>query len=247
MMGKKGKTSFKEIRQTGIALAVIATMFFSVTGASAAIRVSETIPIVPGYHWVTTSIGATVLVPNANPQDKAAWIATNPAIGSNVKGPSSIVLHGANNLATPYASTVGANSLSSAGTLPFGGSTLEANGLTSITWTDYVGISYVAFYNSEVHDYWWGSSPYNANAISPSMKWWLSGINVSVSIPAGGSFSGSGGSAVVYAPGQVPNTWQANAYYSYNVNESATFVYSANFQTYGDFLFGSSWYHVQGN
>lgn len=246
MIAMKGKTSFKEMRQPGIVLAVIATMFFSVTGASAAIPASGTNPIVPGYHWVTTSIGAYVLVPNANPGDKAAWIAANPGIGSNVKGQSSLILHGSNNLATPYASTLLGNSLSSTGSLAYGNSTIEATGSTNIALDQYLGISYVAFSNSVVTDYWWGSNPTNAIKISPSMKWWLSGINVSISIPGSLGFSGAG-SAVVYAPGPVDNTWQASAYDAYNVNESATFVYGIDFQTYGDFLFGTAWHHVEGN
>lgn len=234
------------MRQPGIVLAAAAMMLLGITGANAASSVPGTTPVVPGYHWVTTSTGATVLVPSASPQNKTAWAAVHPVSGSENTDPSSLALHQSNNLVTPYASTIGASTLSSTGSLAYNGSTMQTTGSTNIRWIT-SGIDYVTFSNSEVHDYWWGANPYNASAISPSMKWWLTGINVSISIPPGASFSGSGGSAVSYAPGPVDNTWQAHAYYSYEINENATFVYSANFQTYGDFLFGSSWYRVQGN
>ena len=246
MIARKEKTSLKDRRQSGIVLAVVAMMFFGVAGANAASVVSGTTPVVPGYHWVTTSTGSTVLVPTGSPENKRAWTAAHPVSGSDATDPSSLALHPSNTVVTPYASTIGSSSLSSTGSLPYNGSTMEATGSTNLSWTTNL-LDYVAFSNSAVHDYWWGGSPYMANAISPLMKWWLTGISVSVSIPLGVAFSGAGGSAVIYAPGSVLDNWQAHAFYPYNVNESAALVWSANFQTYGDFLFGSSWYRVQGN
>jgi len=231
------------------AVMVVALIATSAATANAAPVTGSTSPIPPGYHAVTSTKGEQVLVPDGSPQNKLAWLAAHPS-GGTVSGPSSISLPSSakagTGLVTPNASTVNASSLSSSGSQSVLGASIEATGGTNIIWSDNTCADIVDFFSSSVHDTWLGQSPFNATEISPSMSWWLTGVAVNVSIPLGVSFSGAG-SEVTYAPGAVSNTWNASAYYSYPVTESACAVWSANFQTYGDFLFGSSWYRVQGS
>ncbi|MDX6245267.1 MAG: hypothetical protein QOE76_2990 [Frankiales bacterium] len=138
-----------------------------------------------------------------------------------------------------------AGTITSNGSVAAHGSTLDAKSSTydnnTVGW-----LVYDDFTNTTAAFHWYGASPYNAAKIVPSVKWWISGADVSVSLPAGAGFSGSG-SAVIWAPGFVTNTWETALNYAQRVHLSAAVQYSAHFQSFADFLLGSTWYHVQGN
>ncbi|MFF0122268.1 hypothetical protein ACWD8I_06270 [Micromonospora arida] len=91
---------------------------------------------------------------------------------------------------------------------------------------------------------WIGSG--NISTIQGSLKWWLSGVNVSFSLPAGAGFSAAG-SGIVWEPAALNNAWHEHLDYSAKVQLNATIVNNAYFTAQGDFLKGGTWYHVQGD
>jgi hypothetical protein len=106
---------------------------------------------------------------------------------------------------------------------------------------------YADFKNSSSNAYWWGGSPINAAQMDASMTWKMSGLDVSVSVPAGVSFSRSG-NAVIWGPPAVANTWHVGLSRSSSVHFATPFTfYSEYFYADADVLIGSTWYHVSGN
>jgi hypothetical protein len=77
------------------------------------------------------------------------------------------------------------------------------------------------------------------------MHWWVNGLNVNPSVPAGASFSGAG-NGIYYTPGQVTNS---KVYLNYGaaVQINSQSVDSANFTDEANFYYGSTWWYVQGN
>lgn len=79
------------------------------------------------------------------------------------------------------------------------------------------------------------------------MRWVVSGLDVSVSVPFGVGFSRSG-SSVTWAPPAVGNTWQLSLSRSASVHFATPFTfYSDSFYTNADVLLGTTWYAVVGN
>lgn len=235
-------------------ITAVALVLASAAAASAAPATGGANSTPPGYRSVTTTNGDQILVPSGNQKDqtdKQAWLAAHP-IGEAVSGPSSVDVsslesQAAGSITTYAVSTSGSGTLSSTGKAAAGGNYIQSTGQTTAS---VVGglTEHIHFDNSRVTATWLGSTPFNAAQIKPSMAWWLSGVAVSVSIPPSASFSSMGsGSGVLYSPGPVFNTWNASATYSNTIDQTAFLVYGANFQTYGDVLLGSDWYHVQGN
>lgn len=240
----------RRLRRGGSIIAVALACF----GLPGQARAADGTAIPDGYQLVTTDLGEQVLAPIGPVADKASWLRAHPAYAT-VHGPSSLRLASARGSVSgrpgaisPMGSTVvGGGSISSAGSVQVLDSYIATSGSTSVSYFMLPFYGTVTFTNSNMTDTWYGLNPYNANSISPSMKWWLTGINVTLSVPAGASFSGSGGSAVVWAPGQSSNRWQVSGSYSQGIDISANYVWSANFQTAGDFDIGGHWYHVYGN
>jgi len=106
---------------------------------------------------------------------------------------------------------------------------------------------YADFINSSSNAFWEGSSPVNAQQMSPSMEWVVSGLDVSVSVPVGVGFTRSG-SSVTWAPGSISNTWQAYMTRTASVHFATPFTfYSDNFHSDCSVLIGNHWYVVVGN
>jgi hypothetical protein len=99
--------------------------------------------------------------------------------------------------------------------------------------------------NSSYSD-WLGAKPFNATTVDASMSWWVSGVNVSPSLPAGVGFSAAG-SGITWNPPSVNNTYYENLSYQAAVNINATHIFNGYFTDQADILLGNSWYHVQGN
>jgi hypothetical protein len=210
-------------------IAILSTSFFSGIAAPSAMAATTKTPP-PGWQYATTSIGGQVLVPSETVTgDKEAWLAAHP-----ISSHSGSV--------TPMSGTTSDGYIYSAASLKVSGSDIHASGHTQVT--SYYAQTQFVFRDSNVIDSWDGSG--NPTAISPSMKWWINGVGVSVQIPAGVGFGG-GGSAVTYAPGAVSGYSYASADYSYGIVEWCAIADTTNFQSYGDFLFGNSWYRVNGN
>lgn len=70
--------------------------------------------------------------------------------------------------------------------------------------------------------YWWGSTPaVDWSSIDPSLSWNISGLNVSLYVPAGVGFSGAGGTITLQAGGG-PSGWETSLSYAQAVHDSAT-------------------------
>jgi len=125
------------------------------------------------------------------------------------------------------------------------GGCLVASGESSVSVTSGL-FSYTAhFSNSYSEFYWLGPSPVNADRINPSVSWWVSGVNVNADIPAIIGFSAARG-RITWSPVSVSDTWFTNLSYNGTLNISASIIADAYFADQADFLFGDSWYHVQG-
>lgn len=69
--------------------------------------------------------------------------------------------------------------------------------------------------------YWWGSTPaLYWSAIDPSLSWNISGLNVSLYVPAGVGFSGAGGTITLQG-GQAPSGWETSLTYAQAIQDSA--------------------------
>ncbi len=101
------------------------------------------------------------------------------------------------------------------------------------------------FANNHSYYYYLNFTP--ATLINPSMKWWVGGINVSVSLPGSFGFSSANGSDISWAPGSVPNDWFAGLHYDAPINISATYIYNSYFTAQADYLVSNQWYHSQGD
>jgi hypothetical protein len=101
------------------------------------------------------------------------------------------------------------------------------------------------FSNNYADISWLGNYPsYNAQMIVGSMKWWLSGFNITVSVPPGVGFERVG-SGVLWEPPGVNDTWREVLEYEAGVNITADYVNTAYFSAQGDILLGNQWYHVE--
>lgn len=110
------------------------------------------------------------------------------------------------------------------------------------------GVEYVDFTNSSITGCWLGTVPFYADGIAPSAKWWVSGVAISVSIPAGVGFSQSG-SGVAWNPGTVPHSspyYCASANWQQDIKFSAAVINNAYFTAAADIAISGQWYHVSG-
>ena len=87
--------------------------------------------------------------------------------------------------------------------------------------------------NSSYSD-WLGSKPFNATTVDASMSWWVSGVNVSPSLPAGAGFSAAG-SGITWNPSSVNNTYYEQLSYQAAVNINATHIFNEYFTDQADF------------
>jgi hypothetical protein len=110
-------------------------------------------------------------------------------------------------------------------------STVQYPGLE--TWTDFDGSSYAK---------WLGSTPWNASKITLTDALHTDGIAVSVSIPPGGSFSGSGSDATY--TNSVSNSWQISHTF-YNIHFSCLICYGVRHTATATFQFGTKFYTIQ--
>ena len=78
------------------------------------------------------------------------------------------------------------------------------------------------------------------------MKWWISGLNVTVNLPISVGFSLIS-NGLRYEPGTLRNTRHVGLNYQSGIGIKAFVIFSENFTAQGDILVGNSWYHVQGN
>lgn len=110
---------------------------------------------------------------------------------------------------------------------------------SSVTNPSTVDVSFTDSYGDHA---WLGSSPVNASEIAPTFQWWLGGIDVSVSVPAGITFS-STGSGVEWNPGAVDNTWQTSMTYNPAVTESTVFLTNTYIDSAASYLISGGWYY----
>jgi hypothetical protein len=181
----------------------------------------------PGMKIVRQSGGATVSVPAGRVTDKAAWQDT---YGQTV---------------VPF-STI--NSYGTSGG-PGGGS-FSANGNTSLATSCGVWSCSAKYTGTHAVFTWWGNTPFLANQISGSTKWWVDGVAVGAeaSFPGGVGFSiSNGGSGITWAPAAVPNEWQETLDYPGRLTINGQLLTGFHFQDMADFQIGNGWYHVQGN
>lgn len=236
---------------TGSVTCLIAMAALALPPAAEAADFNADVP--NGYQLQATDTGGQVLVPSVSVPNKAAWLRAHPVFGADQVMPSSVTqpMRGQHATAadqvTTMGSTVGNSYISSVGTGPYNNATMLVDGRTSLAWLGYSLFTTVRFTNSRVTNIWLGSTPATAQKIKPVMRWWLTGINLSVGVPLSAGLSLASGNVVTYNPGSVANTWQAAAVYPQAIDMNAAFVWSANFQASGDFMFGGTWYHVEGN
>lgn len=68
---------------------------------------------------------------------------------------------------------------------------------------------YADFINSSMTAYWWGLNPVNAQQMNPDMKWGVSGLDVSVTVPTGGGWTFSEQPAAVT---RLVRAWTSRPY-----------------------------------
>jgi hypothetical protein len=115
------------------------------------------------------------------------------------------------------------------------GGAAGASHKASVTWD--AGWSVSASFSGEARAVWMGNSPWNADWIENKIRWSVSGLNVSLSIPAGVTITGSGKNAswnVAYGP-----TWRLYNTFS-NVRFSGSTLWGAAMENTGYFYF--QWY-----
>jgi hypothetical protein len=88
--------------------------------------------------------------------------------------------------------------------------------------------------------------PGNLSQIRGSLKWWISGVNVSFSLPVGVGFSAAG-SGIQWEPDAVSNTWREQLNYPGLVQINANIISGTNFQVNGAYRKGTAWYYVVGS
>lgn len=101
-----------------------------------------------------------------------------------------------------------------------------------ITSQEFIGDGYT-------NGYWWGSNPYYANLITLASSIKLSGISVSISVPAGLGFSTSGDTATY--SGTWSNAWSVQHYYN-NLDGTGLSIYDEDQNDGETFRFGSTDY-----
>lgn len=182
----------------------------------------------PGMRIVMQDGPGTVSVPANTGDTKEQWLAkygTEDDVSTMAAG---------HLVSTAYASG------------PAGSQSFKANGYTDVSTGCGTWDCTATYRNNYAEISWLGSSPYNANTVNGSIKWWVGGVDVSPSLPSGVGFS-KNGSAITWQPGAVNNTWRVTLNYSAGVEIDASYINTAYFTDQGDILLGSSWYHVQGN
>jgi hypothetical protein len=102
------------------------------------------------------------------------------------------------------------------------------------------------FINSSSESSWLGFSPFYADLIDASMKWWVSGINISFSLPPGVGFSRVG-SGILWKPGAIEDHWIARLNYGAGIRLNGTVITGVHFTDQADIRINNAWYHVQGN
>lgn len=102
---------------------------------------------------------------------------------------------------------------SGSGTFATGFSSSYTQGGATPHWVNIAGSSWA---------YWLGSTPYNADQVSLSDSWWISGLGVSVSIPGGVGFSTSNDTATF--SNTVLNNWRNDHNFSGIDFSAALFV-----------------------
>lgn len=96
-------------------------------------------------------------------------------------------------------------------------------------------------FNGSSYAKWLGSTPYNATKVTDTDTWKASGIAVSISLPPGIGFSGSGDTATWTT--SVSNNWQINHYFN-NVQFNAFDIWAIDEYVSGTFQFGTSFWRI---
>ncbi len=107
------------------------------------------------------------------------------------------------------------------------------------------GVGETMTFTKSSSDNWWTGSG-TPKEIDGSEKWWLSGVDVTISIPPAVGFSGAG-SAITWNPSEVANTTAEQLNWPGAIKESALLVYDGYYTNQADMLIGSTWWHVQGS
>jgi len=229
------------LKRVGISLAIVPlVLVVSATGATAA----PPAPNIPSDEQVVWTDGVNaVTIPNLSGLTPAQWYAAHrqASIGAKSKNKTS------SGIVSPNAGTGSGGCFTSDGYTygPIGSQSFYLEGETCNNLvTNWFGFT-VHFHNSYSNSYYLNFT--NATLVNASLKWWVSGVNVSVSLPPGGTFSSTNGSDVEWTPGAVPSTWYVGLSRDANVDISATLVTRRNFLVYTDFLVSNHWYHAEGN
>lgn len=178
----------------------------------------------------------------------AAVVATTVALTA-FGGQSAFAATPANTTAHPVTNIVHPDTtLTSTGWAngPAGRHSFEVTGGTSVTGSCGIITCTDTFKNSHADAYWWGVTPRNAKKINASMKWWITGVNITFSLPPGAAFHPISG-GVMYKPGAISNNWHQGLRYAAGVALKANIIFSDHYTDQADILVGTTWYHVQGN
>ena len=95
------------------------------------------------------------------------------------------------------------------------------------------------FTNSSADVYWLGLTPINAKSVLMTESWKTSGFSISLSVPPGASFSGSGGTASDQS--SASNVWQVHSSVD-SVRFSGAAIVKVRHTVAGKFQFGASWF-----
>jgi len=126
-------------------------------------------------------------------------------------GTSSMTVQGGTKQKVTTAATLSASN--SIQTCPPGGQCSSTGVWFSTTVNGSSGwVATITFGPGQSQGAWWGCCPWNADAMYLSDNWSVAGLAVSVSIPPGVGFSGSGSSAGW--SGSVSNQWLINHYFN---------------------------------
>jgi hypothetical protein len=219
-----------------ITRAAASAVFAAVCVVASQAASSETLdtpkPADPGLEIVYQEGAGTVSVPLTTSDTKEQWLAKYGPPKFSGPSSTSVVSHASQVLTGEgYASG------------PAGNQSFRAYGATFYSLSCFWRCD-ATFSNNYADISWLGNYPsYNAQTIVGSMKWWLSGLNITFSVPPGVGFQQSG-SGVLWQPPGVNDTWREILEYEAGVKITADYVHMVYFDAQGDILLGNHWYHV---
>lgn len=182
---------------------------------------------------------ATVSVPSIIPDNKQQWLSMHTQ-----KPPSSIPDAGAKRLAQG-GWTVGTDIYSEGSAKGPKDQEIHSFGYTFAQGDCGIFVCTATFTGTHASFTWLGDSPFMADQISGSTKWWIDGlaVNVTVSWPPGIGFTKSDAS-VTWHPDPIKGEFQETLNYNGAIVMNAANGWNTHFSAQADFQIGGGWYHV---